>query len=89
MNTNLRRNTKVLSGGIDEDMVLLDLDENNYLVISSVARRIWELIEDPIVFEDLCNTLMDEYEVDTDTCKNETIEFLTVLDDKGMLICNE
>ena len=89
MNTNLRRNTKVLSGGIDEDMVLLDLEENNYLVISSVARRIWELIEDPIVFEDLCNTLMDEYEVDTDTCKNETIEFLTVLDDKGMLICNE
>lgn len=87
--TKVRRNEKVLSGGIDKEMVLLDLDENNYMVINKVASRIWELIEFQTSVDDLCQILQDEYEVDSVTCKKESIEFIEMLDKKGMIIFNE
>ena len=88
-NTLLQRNEKVLSGGIDDEMVLLDLDDNNYIVINSVARSIWEMIEKPIKFEDLCTKLLNEYEVEGEVCRIETLEFLRVLEKKDMLVFNE
>ena len=88
-NTLLQRNEKVLSGGIDDEMVLLDLDDNNYIVINSVARSIWEMIEKPIKFEELCTLLLNEYEVEGEVCRIETLEFLKVLEKKDMLVFNE
>lgn len=89
LDTRIKRNQEVLSGRIEEEIVLLDLDENSYVVINSVASRIWELIEEPVFFKDLIGILMDEYEIDEDSCKDDTIAFLSVLDKKGMIIFDE
>jgi hypothetical protein len=47
------------------------------------------LIEEPVFFKDLIGILMDEYEIDEDSCKDDTIAFLSVLDKKGMIIFDE
>jgi len=87
--TKLKRNEKVLSGGIENEMVLLDLDHNNYIVLNSVGRRIWELIDQIVQIDDLCAILQSEFEVDDEVCRNNTIDFIKVLDKKRMIIFDE
>ena len=34
------------------------------------------MIEDPRLVAEICDALADEFEVDPDTCRDETLEFL-------------
>ena len=53
--------------------------KGNYIGLSSVGARIWELIETPQTIESLCDRLVAEYEVDPATCRAEVNTFLTAL----------
>jgi hypothetical protein len=48
------------------------MDSNDYLALNSVASRIWQLLEFPLTLSELCDQLMEEYEVDRAICEEET-----------------
>ena len=70
------RNEAIVFTDLDDTIVMMDVDEGQYYELDPVGARIWALIEDPRPVAEICDALADEFEVDPDTCRDETLEFL-------------
>ena len=53
----------------------------------SVGARIWALIaqDEDIQVNELCDLLMDEFDVERNTCEREVLEFLSQLRAHGLI----
>lgn len=71
------RNTNTISGRLSDELVMMDIEKGNYYALNPVATRIWDLLETPMGTEELCITLMEEYEVDRERCTSELTELLS------------
>ncbi|HEX4695936.1 PqqD family peptide modification chaperone [Sphingomonas sp.] len=68
-----------LSAKVGDQLVMMSASEGKYLSLSEVGARIWELIETPKSREDLCATLVTEYDVTPEQCRREVDDFLAML----------
>jgi len=68
-----------LSAKVGEELVMMSAEKGNYIGLSEVGARIWELIEKPREIDDLCAQLLDEFEVTPDVCRAEVESFLNEL----------
>ena len=82
----IRRNKEVLSGEIDEEVVMMSVEKGNYYSLDLVASRVWELLEEPTTLRALCDQLLEEYEVDRETCERDVLEFLDKLRDQEIIL---
>jgi len=71
-----KRRDNILAEPLQEHLVMLDIDMGKYFSLNQVATRIWELLGKPKTSEELCQNLIDEFEVDEDLCKREVEEYL-------------
>jgi len=74
--TLLQRNARIASTQLDDDVVLMCSDSGKYYSLTGPARRIWELLAEPLSPSSLCSALAAEYTVDAETCRNDTNHFL-------------
>lgn len=68
-----------LAAKVGEEIVMMSATKGNYIGLSPVGARIWELLETPRSIESLCRALVDEYEVDAATCRTEVDSFIATL----------
>ena len=69
-----------VSRDLDDEYVILSLQGEEYFSVSSVAGRIWSLLQTPVTVNEIHDTLMAEYDVDADRCREELLELLEQLD---------
>ncbi len=74
---------------IDGEVVMLSLKNGEYYGLDSVGTRIWELLEEEILFSDLVRQLMNEFDVHEDLCLSDTKGYLSQLMEKDLLIVKE
>ncbi len=74
--TIIQRNEEILSSSINNETVMMDIESGQYIGLDPIATRIWALIEQPISFGQLCETLTSEYDVSMDQCKMDVATFL-------------
>jgi hypothetical protein len=79
VDTVIQRKAGVIQTTVDQDIVMVSIDTGNYYGVSSVARDIWEAIEQPIRIGDLINRLVAAYDIEFDVCAKETLSFLETL----------
>jgi hypothetical protein len=77
----VQRNGEWLSAMIGEECAMMSIETGNYLTLSRVATRIWELIEQPTTVSALCARLTEEFDVSADHCRTEVDQFLAELKD--------
>jgi hypothetical protein len=65
--TVLRVADGVLTRMAGSEMVLLDLDSEEFFGLDGVGARVFELLEEPRSFDDVITTLLREYDVDPET----------------------
>jgi hypothetical protein len=70
------RNTALLTASVDDETVMLDADAGEYFGLDPVATRIWDIIATPVTVDHICATLLDEYDVDPQTCRSQVLDFL-------------
>jgi hypothetical protein len=70
------RRKEVISGKLDEELVMMDIEKGKYFALNPVATRIWDLLENVLSLEDLCDLLMEEYDVNKKQCHEEVEEHL-------------
>jgi len=79
------RETVVARGGelvfrdVDGETVMLSVRTGKYYGLDPVGSRVWALIEEPRRVSDLCTLLLDEFEVDRETCERDVLAFLEKL----------
>jgi len=79
----------MVSGNMDGEVVMLSIQRGEYFGLDKIGSRIWELIENPRSIEEIKAILLEEYEVDEETCLIDLIEFLEDLQNKGLIIVNQ
>jgi hypothetical protein len=79
----VRKQGDWLTAKVGDELVMMSAERGNYIALSEVGARIWELIETPQDVEAVCVRLQDEYEVAPDTCRAEVESFLNELVQHG------
>lgn len=76
---------KQVAADLDGEVAMMSIENGEYYVLDSVASRAWELLEKPIRVSDLCARLVEEYDVEAETCQRDTLDFLAQLHKKGLI----
>ncbi len=74
--TILRRNPDQLFTLVDDEIVMLNIEHEEYLNLNSHASYIWNQLESPISFGKLIENLCDTFDVEENVCVADTLGFL-------------
>ncbi len=75
----------LVTAPMDDKLVMLDLAKGKYYGMDDIATAIWTAMANPVRVDDLCTHLMSRFDVDEETCRADTLDFLNQLHDEGLL----
>ena len=81
----VRRQGDWLSAKVGNELVMMSAEKGNYIGLSEVGARIWDIIETPSEVDAVCARLQAEYEVAPETCRAEVDAFLEELEKHGAI----
>jgi hypothetical protein len=84
-NTRVARAADLLSTRVDEDIIILNMQTDNYVALDEVGRRIWDLLETPRSVDELCQQLNQEFSGDPEQIRADVLAFLNELEADQML----
>jgi len=85
LNSIIQRDPEVIFSEADQDLIMVSIANGCYYGVSDVAREIWDAIEHPKRISDLVAGLTASYDVNPSLCEEQTLSFLEVLLDEGLL----
>ena len=77
--------TQVLVRFLDKEAVLLNLDTERYFGLDETGARMWQLLTSQPSVETAYQQLLEEYDVDTETLRQDIIALLENLTENGLL----
>lgn len=83
--TILQRNPEQLFSMIDDEVVMLNLEHEEYLNLNSQASFIWQQLEIPHSFGELTDLLCEVYNVDKKVCVEDIMDFILEFVEKGII----
>ena len=84
-----QQHTRVMQSNIGEEVVMLDPESGYYFGLNSVAADVWHCLKAPAGLEEIVEYLLDKYEVDRESCTQQTEELLLTMLSKGVICCND
>jgi hypothetical protein len=81
----VQRRGEWLSAEVGDELVMMNADSGNYVTMSRVGARIWEMIEKPKSTDELFALLLREFDVTPETCRNDVQKFLDELVSHGAI----
>ena len=85
LNSTLAVSKDVVSCDLEEEVAMLNLKDGVYYGLDPVGARIWNLIQKPTKISAILETLIKEYDVEEERCKNDLIELLEELQEKELV----
>ena len=76
---------QVMARQVGEETVILDLASGTYFGLDPVGARIWQLVCEGKALEEVCESMLAEYEVSRDEIEGDLSELLDALVDKGLI----
>ena len=70
---------------IDDEMIILDSESENYFGLDGVGTVMWQLIQEHRNIEEVYTVLLDMYAVDSDTLEKDLLSFIYKLKDSGLI----
>lgn len=74
-----------ISSDLGGESVILNMKTGVYHGLNEVGARVWDLIEQPKAVKDIKQVLLEEYEVEADTCTNDLFSLLNELKTAGLI----
>lgn len=84
--TILQRKGDMLFNEIDGEVVMLSIENSEYYGMDKVGSFIWKLLEQPLSFKELVNSLLNKFDVSKEQCTTDVLAFLKKLTDKELVI---
>jgi hypothetical protein len=85
LDTRLLIPASIISRGVGDETVLLDLESGIYFGLDGVGKRIWELIGAGLTLGETAAVIVSEHEVNTEKAQSDVIEFARELVKRGLL----
>ena len=77
--TVVTRNEEPVAVEADRAVVMMSVEQGMYFGLEGTGPRIWALLAQPRSVEELCEQLMNEFDVDPAVCRREVDTFLQKL----------
>ena len=81
----VRKQGNWLTAKVGEELVMMSAETGNYVGLTEVGARIWEIIESPQELEGLCSKLQDEFDISAEACRADVETFLKELVKHGAI----
>ena len=65
---------QVMARQVGDETVILDLTGGTYYGLDPVGARVWQLIGEGKTLGEICDTLLDEYDVARDTLERDVLD---------------
>lgn len=72
----VRKQGDWLAAKVGGELVMMSAEKGNYIGLSEVGARIWELIDTPQEIDTVCGILEKEYDVSPEACRADVEAFL-------------
>jgi len=79
----------VFAQEVDGEMVLLDMESENYFGLDEVGTAIWQAMQEKETLKEVFEVLLDQYEVEADMLENDLSEFVNKLVESGLVKVEE
>jgi hypothetical protein len=76
---------QVLSQEVNGETVILDLKSESYFGLDEVGTRIWQLLQERGDVQKTFDTMLEEFDVDTDTLASDMKNLIDDLTEKGLI----
>jgi hypothetical protein len=77
---------QVMARQVGEETVILDLAGGTYFGLDPVGARVWQLMGEGKTLSEICDTMLDEYEVTRDALERDVIELAQELSAQGLIV---
>ncbi len=84
-NTSIQAATSQVFTEVGEEAVILHLKDGVYYGLDPIGTRIWKLIQQPIMIDQLQAILLEEYDVDAEVCRCDLLELLDELSSHNLI----
>lgn len=84
-NTVISKSTDLLEAPMDDSLALMSIESGKYFGLNSVGRAIWELLEESTPFNELITDLLNRFDIDENSCKEQCKNFLKELKQRNMI----
>lgn len=81
----INKNSDITAVRMGEEISMLDVESGNYYVLSSMGAVIWEILDGEKHIDEIVSSLIEEYDVDRETCESEVIRYLNDLENKKLI----
>jgi hypothetical protein len=85
MNQKVEFSDSVFAQEVDGEMVLLDMESENYFGLDSVGSAIWNAIAEKKVLKDVYEKLLLEYDVEPEVLQKDLNDFVQKLVESGLV----
>jgi hypothetical protein len=76
---------QALSQEVNGETVILDLKSESYFGLDEVGTRIWQLLQERGDVQKTFDTMLEEFDVDTDTLASDMKNLIDDLTEKGLI----
>jgi len=79
----------VFAQEVDGEMVLLDMNSENYFGLDEVGTAIWQAMQEKENLKEVFEVLLEQYEVEEDILKKDLETFVEKLEESGLVKVEE
>ena len=81
----VKRAGEQVSCDLPGEVIILGLKSGAYYGLDGIGALVWNLIEEPKTFEEICSSVMVKYNIESEHCENDLITLLEGLEEQGLL----
>jgi len=70
---------------IEDEIIILNLNSGTYFGLNDVGARVWEFLGRTASIDELCNILLEEYDIAPDQLRSDVESLLEELCSNGLL----
>jgi hypothetical protein len=78
-----------MSCGLDDEVVILSIKKGVYYSLNPCGNRIWSLIQKPVTVRKVRDTLLEEFDIDKETCEKDLLSLLSCMKKEGLVVIED
>jgi len=78
-----------LTCDLSGEAAILHVDSGQYYGLDAVGARVWELVQQPRSAREVCDALLEEYDVEPGRCERDLLQLLESLANAGLIEIRE
>jgi len=86
LDTILGRDESILESDIGDEKVMMSIALGRFWGTNAMGRQVYDLCDGKRRLEQLCELLMDQFDVDAETCQREVLAFAQRAVERGLLV---